>query len=65
MNKILLRIRSGMVSVVTARGGGVRDWPHWTPYAAVVWSLVYTALGLYWVVSGRRFESIQVHLNFL
>ena len=54
-----------MVSVVTARGGGVRDWPHWTPYAAVVWSLVYTALGLYWVVSGRRFESIQVHLNFL
>ena len=40
---------------VPARVGWVRDWPRWTPYAAVVWSLVYAALGLYWTVSGRGF----------
>ena len=44
-----------MVSVVTARGGEVRDWPRWAPYAAVVWSLIYAALGVYWAVSGRGF----------
>ncbi len=55
MNKILLRERSGMVSVVPARGGGVRDWPRWAPYAAVAWSLMYAALGVYWAVSGRGF----------
>ena len=55
MNKILLRKRSGMVSVVTARGEGVRDWQRWAPYAAVAWSLVYAALGLYWAVSGHGF----------
>ena len=55
MNKILLRKRSGMVSVVTARGGRVRDWQRWAPYAAVAWSLVYAALGAYWAVSGRGF----------
>ncbi len=42
-----------MVSVVPARGGGVRDWQRWAPYAAVAWSLIYAALGLYWAVSGR------------
>ncbi len=46
---------SGMVSVVTARGGGVRDWQRWAPYAAVAWSLVYAALGAYWAASGRGF----------
>ncbi len=55
MNKILLRKRSGMVSVVTARGEGVRDWQHWAPYAAVAWSLVYAALGVYWALSGGGF----------
>ena len=40
---------------VPARVGWVRNWPRWTPYAAVVWSLVYAALGLYWAVSGRGF----------
>jgi hypothetical protein len=44
-----------MASVVPARGGGIRDWQRWAPYAAVVWSLVYAALGLYWVVSGQGF----------
>jgi hypothetical protein len=44
-----------MVSGVTARGGGLRDWQRWAPYAAVVWSMVYAALGIYWIVSGRGF----------
>jgi len=54
MNKILLRNRSGMVSVETLVWR-VRDWQRWAPYAAVAWSLVYAALGLYWAVSGRGF----------
>jgi hypothetical protein len=55
MNKIHLRKWSEMASLVPARGGGVRDWQRWAPYAAVAWSLVYAALGVYWVVSGRGF----------
>ncbi len=46
---------SGMTRVVPARGGGVRDWQRWAPYAAVAWSLIYTALGIYWAASGRGF----------
>jgi hypothetical protein len=38
-----------------ARSGGVRDWQRWAPYAAVAWSLMYAALGVYWAVSGRGF----------
>ncbi len=38
-----------------ARGGWVRDWPRWAAYAAVAWSLVYAALGVYWAVTGRGF----------
>ena len=45
----------GMVGAVPARGGEVRDWQHWAPYAAVAWSLIYAVLGIYWVVSGRGF----------
>jgi hypothetical protein len=44
-----------MADVVSARGGGVRDWQRWVPYAAVAWSLLYAALGVYWVVSGSGF----------
>jgi hypothetical protein len=55
MNKILLRKGSGMTIVAPARGGGIRDWQRWMPYAAVAWSLVYAALGAYWAVSGRGF----------
>jgi hypothetical protein len=44
-----------MVGAVPARGGEVRDWQHWAPYAAVAWSLIYAVLGIYWVVSGRGF----------
>jgi hypothetical protein len=43
--KTLIAGSNGMASVVPARGGGVRDWPRWAPYAAVAWSLVYAALG--------------------
>ena len=45
----------GTVRAVPARGGGVGDWQRWAPYAAVAWSLVYAALGVYWAVSGRGF----------
>jgi hypothetical protein len=46
---------NGMAGVVPARSGGVRDWQRWTPYAAVAWSLIYAALGVYWALSGRGF----------
>jgi hypothetical protein len=44
-----------MASAVPVHGGGVRDWQRWAPYAAVAWSLIYSALGIYWAVSGRGF----------
>ena len=44
-----------IASVVPARGGGIRDWQRWAPYAAVAWSLIYAAPGIYWAVSGRGF----------
>ena len=44
-----------MASVVHARGEGVCDWQRLAPYAAVLWSLVYAALGAYWMMSGRGF----------
>lgn len=49
------RQESGTVGASPVRGGWVREWPRWAPYAAVVWSLVYAALGVYWAVSGRGF----------
>ncbi len=53
--KTLVAGSSGMADVVPARVGWARQWPRWTPYAAVAWSLVYAALGLYWAVSGHGF----------
>jgi hypothetical protein len=53
--KTLIAGSNGMASVVPARGRGVRDWQRWAPYAAVAWSLVYAALEVYWLVSGRGF----------
>ena len=38
-----------------ARGKGAHSWQRQAPYAAMAWSLVYAAQGLYWVVSGRGF----------
>jgi hypothetical protein len=45
----------GTGGAVPARGGWVRDWPRWAPYGAVVWSLAYAALGLYWAVGRHGF----------
>ncbi len=53
--KTLIAGSDGIAGVVPARGGGISDWQRWVPYAAVVWSLVYAALGVYWAVSGRGF----------
>jgi len=55
MNKILLRNRTRVGSFVPARRGGIRDWQGWVPYGAIVWSLFYAALGVYWAVSGFGF----------
>jgi hypothetical protein len=64
MNATHLRKRSEVASVVPAHGGGVHGWRHWprwrhwqrwAPYAALMWSLIYAALGIYWAVSGRGF----------
>ena len=46
---------SGIARVMPVRGGGIRDWQRWAPYAAVAWSLVYAALGVDWARSGRGF----------
>jgi hypothetical protein len=51
----LIASSNEMARTVPARGEGLRDWQRWTPYAAVAWSLIYTALGVYWAVSGRGF----------
>ncbi len=40
---------------MAARAGSVRGWQRWAPYAAVAWSLVYGALGIYWVMGGSGF----------
>ena len=53
--KTLIAGSNGMARVVPARGGGVRAWQRWVPYAAVAWSLIYAALGGYWAASGRGF----------
>lgn len=55
MGKMRLSEKVGITSVFTARRGEVRGWQRWTPYAAVVWSLIYAALGLYWAKSGHGF----------
>lgn len=49
--KTLIAGSNGMASVVPARGGGVRDWQRWAPYAAVAWSVIYAALGV-WARAG-------------
>ncbi len=55
MSKILTGKGRGMARVVPARSGAVRDWQRWAPYAAVAWSLIYAALGVYWMAGGRGF----------
>ncbi len=50
---------NGVAAVVPARGAGVHGWQRWAPYAAVAWSLVYAALGIYWAVSGLGFPYVS------
>ncbi len=59
MSILHLRRGNGMAHVTPAHGAGVRGWQRWAPYAAVAWSLVYAALGIYWAVSGRGFPYIM------
>jgi hypothetical protein len=53
-----------LAGALPTRGSGVRGWPRWTPYAAVVWSLIYAALGIYWAVSGRGFPYSSTTMAF-
>lgn len=53
MNRIHYIKESEMASAAPIRAEWARDWQHWAPYAVIVWSLVYAALGLYWAVSGH------------
>jgi hypothetical protein len=46
---------NGVAGAVPARRRGVRGWQRWAPYAAVAWSLIYAALGVFWALSGRGF----------
>jgi hypothetical protein len=46
---------TGMDTVVASRVAEVRGWRRWAPYAAVAWSLVYAALGVYWASGGPGF----------
>ncbi len=55
MNAIPSRSCSAMGGVVPVRGGDARAWPRWAPYAAVVWSQIYAALGLFWATGGGGF----------
>ena len=51
---------ASMTKVVPARIGWIRNWPHWAPYAAMVWSLMYAGLGFYWVAGGSGFPYTPV-----
>lgn len=51
----LAKQRIGKVGPLPTSHGAVRGWPRWAPYAAVAWSLVYGALGIYWAASGHGF----------
>ncbi|HET9911449.1 MAG TPA: hypothetical protein VFQ13_06125 [Anaerolineales bacterium] len=55
MKTLIADFNGAVGSGVPARGGGIRDWQRWAPYAAVAWSIVYAALGLSWAASGRGF----------
>jgi hypothetical protein len=42
-------------TITPARLSWILHWPRWVPYAAVGWSLIYGALGIYWALSRRGF----------
>lgn len=60
--KTLIAGSKEIASVAPASGGEVFGWQRWAPYAAVAWSLIYAALGLYWAVSGRGFPYVLGHV---
>jgi hypothetical protein len=43
------------VGTVPVRRKQAYGWQYWAPYAAVAWSLIYAALGVYWMASGHGF----------
>ena len=43
------------IGAAPAHSGQVRSWQYWAPYAAVAWSLIYAALGVYWAAGGSGF----------
>ncbi len=53
----------GTVGAVPVRGGRVRGWQSWAPYAAVVWSLLYAALGIYWAAGGGGFPYTSASMS--
>lgn len=53
--KTLITGSNEMTSVLPARSGGIRDWQRWVPSAAVIWSLLYAVLGVYWAITGQGF----------
>ncbi len=55
MNKTLLKNESQIAGGTPARGVSVRGWQRWAPYAALAWSYIYAALGIYWAVGGGGF----------
>lgn len=46
---------SASVQAVPVKIGWLRSWPRWAPYAAVGWSLVYGAVGMYWALNRSGF----------
>jgi hypothetical protein len=57
----MMKTNQAMVTkmALPARNGRIRGWQRWTPYAAVVWSLTYGVLGIFWLVSGHGFPFKQ------
>ena len=49
------RQASSAALAAPTRVGRIRNWQGWSPYAALVWSLVYAGLGIYWLLGGRGF----------
>lgn len=58
--KTLFAGSNGMTSAAPARGGEVRGWQRWAPFAAAAWSLFYGALGIYWAAGGGGFPYTPV-----
>jgi hypothetical protein len=55
-----LVVGSNRMADVVPSSGSVRDWQRWAPYAAVTWSLIYAALGIYWALGGGGFPYAPV-----